>query len=450
MAKGTTRVEKDGHRVSIANVQIKGRNYYQVRATILGRRETHSARTLEEAEKKANKLLAQLVAKGGLIATYKPSQVAAIEAAKEVLDKIQVPLTSAINAYAEAIQYLPPGVSLVTAVRGYVERIQRDTETPILVSDLVEKYKAALREKKVKEGHLYSVGIRLDRAASYFKCNVADVTAADVDQWLQQLGVGPQTRKHHRRTLIALFRFAQRKDYLVAGLTAADKAEAVTVPSRLIDAYSPEQASYLVEKMPERWRAYMAIGLFSGIRPAELFRLEWSDIKEDHIEVKASGSKVKLRRLVPISDNLAAWIESIPDRKGPIVRVIARRMKGKNLKKKLEKETLENLHARQAQALSIALRETVRKAIDAAKEPKATKAEKDLAKGFSVIHDGLRHSYISYRVAILKDLAAVALEAGNSVEVIKEHYNKVATPTEAERYFAIRPKSPFHNEKNVA
>jgi hypothetical protein len=53
-------------------------------------------------------------------------------------------------------------------------------------------------------------------------------------------------------------------------------------------------------------------------------------------------------------------------------------------------------------------------------------------------------------VAILKDLAAVALEAGNSVEVIQEHYNKVATHTEAERFFAIRPKSHFHTVKITA
>jgi hypothetical protein len=46
-------------------------------------------------------------------------------------------------------------------------------------------------------------------------------------------------------------------------------------------------------------------------------------------------------------------------------------------------------------------------------------------------------------------LAAVALEAGNSVEVIMEHSNKVATHSEAEKFFAIRPKSPFHIVKNT-
>ena len=33
-------------------------------------------------------------------------------------------------------------------------------------------------------------------------------------------------------------------------------------------------------------------------------------------------------------------------------------------------------------------------------------------------HNGLRHSYISYRLAIVKDAAKVALEAGNSPDII--------------------------------
>ena len=38
-----------------------------------------------------------------------------------------------------------------------------------------------------------------------------------------------------------------------------------------------------------------------------------------------------------------------------------------------------------------------------------------------VIH-GLRHSFISYRVAETQDVAKVALEAGNSPQIIFQHY----------------------------
>lgn len=442
----TIRIEKGGHSVSIIpnSRTVGSKTYisYKVQwTTPTGERKSQGAKTLELAKEKAAAVRAQIKAKGGVVATYSPQQVAVIESALETCTKAKVTLTQAVASYVEAALHLPEGVSLVSAVRGYAERIKKETETPILVTDLVAKYKTALREKKVKEAHLYSVGIRLDRAAAYFQCIVSDVTAADIDQWLQSLEVGPQTRKHHRRTLISLFRFAQRKDYLPAGMTAADKSETITVASRPIEAYTPEQAAYLAEQMPERWKAYTVLALFSGLRPAELFRLDWSDIKKEHIEVKASGSKVKVRRIVPISSNLAAWLVTITTKKGPIVPIVEKVMKGKNLKRKHEKDTVEKLHGRQAQQLSIALRDTVNNAVAEAKKPKASKTLKEMAEGFTVIHDGLRHSYISYRVPILKDLPAVALEAGNSVEVIQEHYNKVSTEKEAKRYFSINPPS---------
>lgn len=442
----TIRIEKGGHSVSIIpnSRTANGKTYtsYKVQwTTPTGERKSQGAKTLELAKEKAAAVRAQIKAKGGVVATYSPQQVAVIESALETCTKAKVTLTQAVASYAEAALHLPEGVSLVSAVRGYAERIKKETETPILVTDLVEKYKTTLREKEVKAAHLYSAGIRLDRAATYFQCNVSDVTAEAVDQWLQNLEVGPQTRKHHRRTLISLFRFAQRKDFLPSGLTEADKSETITVPSRPIEAYTPEQAAYLAEQMPERWRAYTVLALFSGLRPAELFRLDWSRVKKDHIEVTASGSKVKVRRIVPIHSNLAAWLQTIPNKKGPIVPIVEKVMKGKNLKRKQEKDTVEKLHGRQAQQLSIALRDTVAQAATVAKKPEATKADKDLAEGFTVIHDGLRHSYISYRVPILKDLPAVALEAGNSEEVIQEHYNKVSTEKEAKRYFSINPPS---------
>jgi hypothetical protein len=53
--------------------------------------------------------------------------------------------------------------------------------------------------------------------------------------------------------------------------------------------------------------------------------------------------------------------------------------------------------------------------------------------------NGLRHSFISYRLAILHDTARVALEAGNSPEVIFGHYRELVTPEQAKAWFAVSP-----------
>jgi hypothetical protein len=53
--------------------------------------------------------------------------------------------------------------------------------------------------------------------------------------------------------------------------------------------------------------------------------------------------------------------------------------------------------------------------------------------------NGFRHSYISYRVAITKDIPATALECGNSPQIIFSNYRALATEAEAKAWFAILP-----------
>jgi len=55
-------------------------------------------------------------------------------------------------------------------------------------------------------------------------------------------------------------------------------------------------------------------------------------------------------------------------------------------------------------------------------------------------HNALRHSFISYRVADIQNVAQVALEAGNSPQMIFKHYRELVRPAEAKAWFAISPK----------
>ena len=52
----------------------------------------------------------------------------------------------------------------------------------------------------------------------------------------------------------------------------------------------------------------------------------------------------------------------------------------------------------------------------------------------------LRHSFISYRIAKVKSVDQVALEAGNSPTIIFKHYRELTTEDQADAWFAILPK----------
>jgi hypothetical protein len=54
-------------------------------------------------------------------------------------------------------------------------------------------------------------------------------------------------------------------------------------------------------------------------------------------------------------------------------------------------------------------------------------------------HNALRHSFISYRVADIQNVAQVALEAGNSPQMIFKHYRELVRPAAAKEWFAIVP-----------
>ena len=60
---------------------------------------------------------------------------------------------------------------------------------------------------------------------------------------------------------------------------------------------------------------------------------------------------------------------------------------------------------------------------------------------FAWKHNALRHSFISYRVADIQNVAQVALEAGNSPQMIFKHYRELVRPAEAKAWFAISPNA---------
>jgi integrase len=141
---------------------------------------------------------------------------------------------------------------------------------------------------------------------------------------------------------------------------------------------------------------FFAFGAFSGISPAELSRLVWSAVDLDRriIEVPKGQAKTASRRVIPITENLAAWLEPL-ERKGKVV-------------------PLKNIR------------------VDMAALARALKIEWP--------HNVLRHTYISYRIATVKSANQVALEAGNSPDIIFEHYRELTTEKIANEWFRIQPK----------
>ena len=93
--------------------------------------------------------------------------------------------------------------------------------------------------------------------------------------------------------------------------------------------WSPGEARLLLEYIPREWLPLEVIGLFAGLRRSEIFRLDWRDFKwhvrdsegrpAPVIAVRRQiARKIRTDRLVPILQNLAAWLEPYRHRVGPL------------------------------------------------------------------------------------------------------------------------------------
>jgi integrase len=105
-------------------------------------------------------------------------------------------------------------------------------------------------------------------------------------------------------------------------MTAPEQLKKVKVVHDDVVVFSPEEMTTILHAAPMHLIPILAIGAFAGIRMAELNRLDWSavDLERGMIELRAGQAKTASRRIIPITDNLRAWIEPLP-RKGKVVSV---------------------------------------------------------------------------------------------------------------------------------
>jgi len=233
----------------------------------------------------------------------------------------------------------------------------------------------------------------------------------------------PKFRQHIRAATCAVLKHAIAKGWLTKGVMDFEdvqtprnrRAGAIEVftPTELealltqADAATDEGKKPFADLIP-----FLTIGGFSGLRSAEIERLDWRhiDLVQGHIEITAANAKTASRRIVPVVDNLKLWLTPLHKGEG---RVFALSTSGGNVTERLNKLAIK------------------------AGLPRWKK-------------NALRHSFISYRVAKVQNVAQVALEAGNSPQVIFSNYRSVVTPAEAEKYFALAPAQPAENVVSFA
>lgn len=336
-------------------------------------------------------------------------------------------LNMAVTDYVAVMRRLPENVSLNEVLEFYLKR------HPIgLPAKTVRKVVDELIESKASSGksavYIKDLNSRLGGFADNFNVCIATVTGKQIEEYIrglktqnedesQRRNLAGRTQNNIRRLVSTLFKFAIKRGYLPKDHDEISAVERATVDNGAIEVFSPTELQKLFDacvtpvKERGKWRTreemipYLAVAAFCGLRAAEIQRLDWSEIHlvgpERFVEVTAANAKTASRRTVPINDNCAAWLERYAKPSGPVTNL-----------------------SRADQQLFIYL------------------AEKS---GVPWKHNGLRHSFISYRLAVVKDVGQVSLEAGNSPQMVFKHYRQLVRESEAKAWFSIMPPKQAEN-----
>jgi integrase len=196
----------------------------------------------------------------------------------------------------------------------------RAQEKSIAVTEAMEQLIVSRKAAGRSDRYCRDLRLRLSRFAKDFEnSKIGTITASAIDEWLAGLLVAPATRNTFRRDLRTLFSFCERRGYCQTNeVKKTERAKEVDKPAGIL---AVAQASVLLSASDDATLPHTAISLFAGLRAAEVQKLDWSevDFESGYIEVTAAKSKSAKRRLVPISENLAAWIRPLAKIAGRVV-----------------------------------------------------------------------------------------------------------------------------------
>jgi integrase len=264
--------------------------------------------------------------------------------------------------------------------------------------DAAKKSGRSKRHLETIRGHLRKFCEKLPR-------KIRTISVEDVNNYLQNFQCR-KTRLNHRITIIALFRFAQRRGILPEKeTTAPERSDRPSVVAHEPDILAPEEMAILLNNCANRkLRAWLVFGGLCGLRSSEIERLCWEHVKDDHIILGAAITKTARRRVAEISGNAVAWLEDLRQDSGPVSYLSSKYLYTElhKLLRKLKMEWKSN---------------------------------------------ALRHSFASYHLEFHRDPPRTSKTAGHSLRILETTYAKLVSREDAVAWFSVFPQ-PRMNQRH--
>ncbi len=394
-----------------------GRDSYRVAWSADGKRKMQSFPRFagEGGAREFAERLARDLAQGSQAPSLSPAEARSALSIRDALQQFRVDTgrtvtpDQAVTDYLAAIRKLGdrPLSEAVSAFLDTVAIVKR-VDLAAAIEEFTSARVAKSRSSDGRRAHLAVeyvtiTGRYLHHFAKAFPGHaVCDIGKQHLDLFMSdphRSQLAPKSRNHYRATLKMFLAWAVKKDYLPANhrLLEAPGMERETLTGGDTDFYRPAELRQLLAAA-DALRPIIAICSLAGLRVQEALRLTYEDLFRvpGHIEVTATKSKTRSRRLVEIVPALAEWLEPYRPCTGPLWPGTAPHYQVQFTK----------LRA----SLTIPSRK-----------------------------NGLRHAFCTYHFAAHGNENLTAQQAGNSPAMIHAHYKGLATKKEAQAWFAICP-----------
>jgi integrase len=379
-------------------VNGSGNFNFMVVNTSEGKRRLDSYAKEDKALDAALELAKRLNNRDVIGASMTKEQAVDYASAAQGLAPFNVSLSAVATTAIDCLKLVGDLATMTAACKLYVTRHKQTTAKR--VADVADELLTVKESRGAAKSYLQDLKSRLKRIGKDFKMDARNVSTADVQAWLDGQKFSAQGYTDYRSRLHLLFNFAVARGYAADNPVAG--AEKIKARAGDVAIFTPSEIAKLLAAASPEFLPSLAIGAFAGLRSAEIERLHWSDVDlvGRHITIGLKKAKTASRRVVPIHDNLAAWLAPYANKQGPI-------WAGSHFS---------FYHEGQQDTAGAA--------------------------GVQWKSNALRHSYASYRFAQTGDAGRVAGELGNSASVVHKHYKELVKPADAERWFNVKPESP--------
>lgn len=337
----------------------------------------------------------------------RPDEVTAVNRANEILDDMTkgIPARSDATgdqwAYYRRCEEMLEGVPLINAVEFFLEHGRKQVDVPkISVQAMVDKFIEAKKSANRCARYCRTASYHLNAMAKVMHKPLSMVHVADIDAFLGTI-TNLRTRYNYRASIVTAWRWARSKGWLPRDRATAaeltDCPEYVHKDPGIVSAEMLKEllTAVVANKTSRDLVPYLVIAAFAGVRSAEIRRMSWEEhvnMEDGTIILGSDVTKMRRRRVIYMEPVLLEWLNHFKST-GPVVKV--------------------------------------------------TDPHRKLAAVRTGVwpHNALRHSAISYLMALHRNAALVAEQCGHTEAELQASYKANTTSEQSLRWFNTKPDS---------